>query len=339
MKAATLVYIYGDEAYLVDRALREVEAEALPGGDSGLNREVFEATTAQPAVVLSAARTLPFLGNRRLVLVKGADQWPADAWQRLTPYLEAPNPSTCLVFVAQTLDRRTRTGKLLEKVARVVECRRPAERDLSSWAEEMAKEAGVRLAPRLIRALVLRVGPDLQLLWQEVQKLRAFAGEGGKLEEEDLESLVGVSRGTTVFALCDALGERELGPCLRTMRRLLEVGEPAPRILFMLVRHFRSLWIARDLLAGGGRPDPRAAAGRLGVPPFAAEAILRQARKWREEELKDAFRAFLASDLSLKTGGGDGVLEGLLLRMCRSGNETRPGESRGASDRRGRLRQ
>ena len=334
MKAAPVVYVHGDEPYLVDRALREIEQEALPGGASDFNREVFEAPEAQTSSVLSAARTLPFLGGRRFVLVKGAHAWPAEAWERLIPYLEAPNPSTCLVFVAERLDRRTRAGKILEKAARVVECPRPAERELLPWASRMAEEEGLRLPTRVLQSLVLRVGPDLQMLWQEVQKLRAFAGEGGDVAEEDLEALVGVSRGTTVFVLCNALGQRELASAVQTLRQLLEMGEPPVRVLFMVVRHFRSLWVARELLDRGGRIDARAAAPKLGVPPFVAETILRQAKGWEEEELKSAFRAFLKADLSLKTGGRAEVMDGLVLRLCGSADRSRHQATREAKESR-----
>ncbi|MBI5441563.1 MAG: DNA polymerase III subunit delta [Deltaproteobacteria bacterium] len=316
--AAPVVYIYGDETFLVDRALRAIEAEVLAGGASDFNRELFEAPEAPVSKVVAAAKTLPFLGGRRLVLVRNAHLWSAEAWQPLLPYLESPNPSTCLVLVAAELDRRTRHGKALEKLARVVECRHPADRELARWASDLLKEAGIEASRDVAQTLALRVGTDLQLLSREIEKLRAFAGERGRVSAEDVEKLVSESRGTTVFALCDALGRRELAPAARTLRRLTELGEPAVRLLYMIVRHFRSLWIGRELLRKhGGRVDGRSAAPALGVPPFVAENLLRQAKGWKEEELEAAFKAFLRADLALKTGSGKEVLDRLVLELCR----------------------
>ncbi len=317
MKAAPLVYIYGDEPHRIDQALARVEAEALSGGEAGLNREVFTAPEADPAQVLNAARTVPFLAAKRLLIVRNAHRWPAEAWKTLLPYLESPSPSTCLVFVAERLDRRTKAGKLLASRARLVACQRPREAELPGLAEGMARELGLRLDPRLIQALVLRVGPDLGLLHHELDKLRAFAGEGGRLTLEDVEELVGESRTTTVFALCDALGQRRLAEAVGALRRLLGLGEPPVRLLYMIVRHFRHLWMARELLDKGGRVDRKAAASALGVHPFVAGKALEQARGWPQGELREAFARFLRADLVLKRGGGPEVLESLVTHLCR----------------------
>jgi len=331
--AAPVVCILGDESLLVDRALAEVREEALAGGDPGLNSQTFEAPAATTAEVVNAAKTLPFLGGRRLVVVRSAERWPAEAWKALIPYLEAPNPSTCLVFVAGQLDKRLTATKVLLKRARVVDCVRPKERDLPGWARRLAKEAGLRVDDRILDALVLRVGPDLQLLAREVEKLRIFAGEGGQVALEDVEALVGETRATTVFVFCDALGSKDLAKALAGLHKLLHLGEPAPRLLFMVVRHFRHLWVGRELLDRGGRPDSRAAASAMGVPPFAADNVLRQARGWEEEDLRQAFGEFVRVDLALKSGAGDEVLEKLVLDLAGPRNEARPGLGRGASRR------
>jgi DNA polymerase-3 subunit delta len=330
VNAPPLVCLTGDEAYLIDRALAEIEVEALDASDPGLNRQVFDGRDASPAGVASAAKTLPFLGTRRLIIVRNAHLWTAAQWKALVPYLESPNPSTCLVFVAAELDRRVAAAKLLTRVARVVECRKPKERDMMGWARKLAREANLSLSPHLLHALVLRVGPDLQLLSREIEKLRVFAGTEGEVSEADVETLVGDARGTTVFALCDALGQHDLAAAVRALRKLLELSEPPAKILMMIVRHFRQLWIATELLAKERRPNAAAAASLMGVPPFAAAKVLEQAWGWDEMALRDAFERFLRADLSIKTGGAEDVLDGLVFALCSSPRAKRPGRDRGA---------
>lgn len=329
MSAQPLVYIYGTDPLLIDRAWREVEAEALAGGDPSLNREVFEAPAAGAGDVAAAARTLPFLGGQRLVVVRDAHRWSADEWKPLLPYLEKPNSSTCLLFVAEQLDRRNKAGKLLAAHARLVECRSPKDHELPGWIQRLAKEAGLRLAPRIVEALTLRVGPDLQVLHQEIAKLRLVAAADGSVTEEDVESLVGENKGTTVFVFCDALGTRELSAALKGLRRLLQMGEPPVKLLFMVARHLRHLWIGWDMQQRG-RVDRGAAAKALGVPPFAVERLLTQAANWDAESLRGAYMETLRADLALKSGGGVEVLESLVLHLCAANTNARPGRSRGA---------
>jgi DNA polymerase-3 subunit delta len=331
VSAAPLVYVYGDEPLLMDRACAKVEAAALAGGDPSLNRQVFEAPGAKAGEVLAAARTLPFLGERRLVVVRDAHRWSADEWRPLLPYLEQPNPSTCLLFVAEQLDRRNKAGKLLSKVARLVACRSPREGELPGWIQRLAREAGLHLQPRVVQSLALRVGPDLQVLHQEIAKLRLVAAADGSVSDEDLEALVGESRGTTVFAFCDALGARDLAGALKGLRRLLQMGEAPVKLLFMVVRHLRHLWLGWELRQGG-RVDRKQAAQAMGVPPFAVEGILKQAGNWGATDLEGAFAAALRADLALKSGGGVEVLQELVLNLCGPNENARSGSSRGARE-------
>ncbi len=329
MSAAPVVCVLGDEPFLVDRALAALEAEVLAGAaDPGLSREAFTAPAATAASVRSAAETLPFLGGRKLVIVRDAHRWTADQWKPLLPYLEAPNPSTCLVLVAEKLDRRLKAGKAVLAAAQVVACDRPRDAELAGWVRRLAGEHGLDLDPRVVQALVLRVGPDLQLLAREVEKLRAFAGDGGSVCLEDVEALVGESRATTVFALCDALGERRMDRALGALRRLLALGEPPVRLLYMIARHFRHLRAARDLADGPGRAGPKQAAKVLGVPPFVARNVLQQAGRWERADLDGVLLRLVRADLALKSGGGREVLEQLVLGLC-DPQTKRPSRGRG----------
>lgn len=336
MSGAPVVYVWGDEAFLVDRALREIEAEVLPGGGADFNRELFEAPDASASAVVNAAKTLPFLGGRKLVLVKGAHLWSADAWQPLLPYIEAPNPTTCLVLVAATLDRRLKAGKLIEKKARLVACKKPEDREMAGWVQRLTHEAGLRLGPGGAQGLAYRVGPDLQLLAQEVEKLKVFAGESGVVSAQDIEVLVGQARGASIFVFCDALGRRDLGLAMRTLRRLLELGEPPVKVVFMVHRHFRNLLAVRALTEGGGRVDRAVIAKAVGVPPFAAENLVTQAGGWTLDALKDVFSQLVAADLSLKSGGATEVLDGLVLSLSGKPAAAVPGFREQKSPGRGR---
>jgi DNA polymerase-3 subunit delta len=198
----------------------------------------------------------------------------------------------------------------------VVECPHPSDAKLPEWIKQLADEAALKLDPGVVQSLILRVGPDLQLLWREILKLQAYAGEDRRVAVDDVETLVGESRGTTVFVLCDALGERKLGLALQALKRLLQLGEPPVLLLYMIVRHFRILWKAHELAGEGSRAAPGAAAQRLGVPPFAVKRSTDQARNWDDKTLEDAFLRFIRADIELKSGGGAEVLHRLVIDLC-----------------------
>lgn len=317
MKAVPLVCVWGDETYLKDRAVAEVEAEALQGGDRSLNRQVFEAPAAKPEDVINAANTLPFLGPRRLIIVKDADRWQADHWKAFSEYFKAPSQSTCLLFIANQLDKRFSAVKTLVKNGRIVECRKPREGELHGWAVKMFQQAGLKPDGQVLRSLVLRVGPDLEVMSREVEKLRLFAGEGGQITAEDVEALVGGTRATNVFAFCDALGRRDANTALAALSSLLLLGEPAVKIIYMAARHFRMLWIASEIMNSTRGFDRKTAASAMKVQPFLVDNLMKQAKLWNESTLRKAFALLLSADQALKSSGGEKSAEAFVLRLCR----------------------
>ncbi len=313
MNASPVELIHGEESFLVDRELRQIEEACKVQGPEDLNREAFDAAETAPSRVTSSARTMPFMGERRLIIVKNADKWSVDQWETLTDYAENPNPSSCVVLVVPSVDKRRAWWKKLSKSANVRQCSRPPDNQLHGWIKKLANEAGLKPGPEVIRAIELRVGSDLQLIWREVLKLQAFAGEDGSLDAEDVRVLVAESKGHSVFVFCDAVGDRNLKEALRGLRRLQELGEAPLKILFMIARHFRILWKAKAVAGKGGRQ----AAKTLGLPDFVAKKAMRQSSKWDEAQLDWVFARMLGTDLDMKSGGGAEVLEKFVMDLCR----------------------
>lgn len=314
--ASPVVLIYGEESFLVDRELVQIEKACGLSGPEDMNRQVFDASDTEPSTVISASRTLPFMAEKRLHIVKNAALWKVEQWDRILAYAEKPNPSTSLVLVAETVDKRRVWFKGLKKSARVVECSHPADAGLPRWIGEMAAEAGLNLGSRVSQSLILRVGPDLQHLWREILKLQAYAGEDGHVSVEDVETLVGESRGASVFTFCDGLGERDLKKSMGALTKLLDLGEAPLKLLFMITRHFRMLWKAWELSETSGHVNPGHAAKVLGCPPFAAKRALAQAKRWREAELQTALALFMEADIQLKSGGATEVVQRLVIELC-----------------------
>lgn len=315
MSSSPVVFIHGEESFLADRELRSIEAACGITSPEDMNRQVFDASEKDPAEIISSAKTMPFLGTGKLIIVKNAGSFSASQWETFTRYLEHPNPSTTLVFVIEKVDKRLGFFKTLKKYSREVECKPPADSELPGWASRMAREAGLDLDPRVAQSLVMRVGNDLQLLWREILKLRSFAGDK-RLTVEDVEQLVGESRGTTVFALTDAIGVRDLRTAMGALRKLLELGEPPVLLVYMIARNFRLLAKARHLKDGGQRLSPGEVASKMGAAPFVARKAMDQAVNWPTEQIEKAFRALLMADMELKSGGGEEVVERLVIDLC-----------------------
>src|SRR5262249_21363028 len=133
------------------------------------------------ASLVDAARTLPMMAPRRLVLVLQAEtlltpkresEAAARALERLEEILQAPEKEATLVLVAASIDRRSRMFKLLQKVATIVECGVIADAaDAERWIRNRVAAGGADIDPAAARALAQRAGPDVRRLRGEVDRL------------------------------------------------------------------------------------------------------------------------------------------------------------------------
>lgn len=125
------------------------------------------------------------------------------------------------------------------------------------------------------------------------------------------------TRQHTVFELIDAVGAGDQAAALSLLSGILAAREPALRLLAMLSRHVRQLWVTRDLL-GGGRPSPAEVAQAAGVPPFVAGKLMDQARRLSPGRLAGMHELVFKADRTLKTSKIDEArhMEALVLRLC-----------------------
>jgi DNA polymerase III subunit delta len=317
---APVVLVVGPEVTLRDAALAELRERVLADAPRDFNEDRFDlgASGFDALAIVAAARTLPVLARARLVLVRGAGEKRAEKFLdgALVDYLESPLETTCLVLEAESVDKRQKWVKRVAKIGQVIECAgpsRPAE--VRRWIEARLAQRGMKPASGASSALFDLVGPDLDRLALEIEKLSLYVGERGELTVDDVGELVGQLRARAVYELCDAIGERRLANALRMVAELCDQGQPALALVGALANHFRKLLRAREL-----RPlEASEVQRKLGIHPFAAEKLVEQARRFDLRRLKACLDAVRRTDFALKGGvpiGARLALERLVLAVC-----------------------
>lgn len=311
--------IFGDEDFLVGQVVaRFLQAPAFAQNPS-LNIERFYAGDAVPARVLESARTLPFLGSRRLVLVRDIHLYKAKQLSEFIDYLGDPTPSTCVLFAGRGLDSRTKFGKTLKAKAKVHIFGKMYPRQLAPWLRERAKLRGKTLAPAAAERLADLAGLGLGALDGELEKCSLYVGERGQITLEDLRAVTGQGRLYSIFDFTDALASGDLARALSAWDQLNALSEPAVRVLAMVVRLIRQILQARAILDQGG--DERAVLGALRIPPSAARTLLTRARRESSGKLAQRLSQILEADLALKSSLGSDkvIMERLVMDMCGDG--------------------
>lgn len=335
----------GEEPYLRLQALRQLH-EAM-GDDSEFNIEQFIADGSNPEEYITAAMTLPFLGDRRLIIVRNilrAGQ-PADALGPLFDQLsKVPEPNTLLFVADDELgddDKQRRLATVRKAwettIAKLGGKTVQFESDDSSVKKnlkEHAGQSGKALTPKAMDLLVEMTGGNLSRALAELDKLVLYVGDDEQISEAAVKSVVMPSREWNVFKLVGAAVEGNSGEALRQLETLIEGSgkiEDAvfSRIFPTLSRQLRLIWQARLCVEARCRPSnaPVEVLRMFPTSPnlpkerdWIQNMALRQAQTLDLDRLSMWMGSIAQTDATLKGLGSaidaKGALEMLVLQMA-----------------------
>ncbi len=323
--------LLGEERFLVDEASRRLKEVACAGGVPGLNDDRFTAGEVPAATVIAAAKMIPMMGARRFVLVRSVDRWeregdggaasakrdpPLDA---LAAYAADPNPMSVLVLCADKLHGQRRIVTLAKKSGFLVACDAVPKQRLAEWVVRRSRAHGHAISGAVADHLVDLVGGELGPLAEALTRLGLYVGEGAAITDDAVTTMIAPIRPGSVWALTDALSDRDLRKALRVLSEvpLRSKGDALPLLgtITSTVRKLAKLDVA--LQAG----EPLAtAAQQAGVPPFRAAGTKEALRRLPPGTLERWLLLLARADVDLKGGtklSERAVIESLVLALCR----------------------
>ncbi len=264
---------------------------------------VFDLAEESVNELVQVARTLPWIGPRRWIYAKNAQQ--ADA-KPLIPYLQKPSERTVLVLEVE----RAPAG--WPPVTRI----EPTENfDVIRWLARKVDHEGYQAEIGALETLVDIVGEDLQLLESELEKQLLCCYQRKLITVESVRDMALDGRQYGVFALGDAIAEGDSKEALRILAKLYESGMKAPLVLATLYSTFRRLLVAVEML---NRRKPFAEVLRQ-TNIWSYKGRERDVRKYREKDLRHILLQIYASDRACKSTGTDEKthLERVVVDTCR----------------------
>ena len=303
----------GAEPLLRDDALEAIESVVLGAGPRDFNLDRLEVGKASPGRLEEALASLPILSDRRLVVLRepeGRGGKLDAAWGGVIEswLARVEEPATSVLVIACTkVDKRNKWVKAFRNPAALVECEAPKKaRDLAEFLAGEASRQGVVLEPAAASLLADRVGPQLLLLRQEIEKASLLAGPGEVVTRKHVELAVSAVAEEPIWDLTDAIGQGRVADAVDLLARLLSQGAAPPAILGALASHFRRL-----VRVGHGES--------VGGPPFVVRKLEQQARRYPARRLVICLRAIHRADVELKGGSvmrPERALEQLVLGLA-----------------------
>ena len=333
--------LVGDEAFFRKRC-RDAILEHLVAPDSR-DFSVFEFDLGETSLseVLDRIRTPSLMAPFQVFFVRGVKVLfgrgsNAEKIGAIEAYCKNPNPDALLVFVADHIsipadarrmemtdkDRYQKIREDLGPFCGIVELARVEEGQAVRWIGEYCATRGVKMDADGARELTDALGADMMMISNELEKLILYAGEKKKITLGDVETMVLAAKQRSLYELTDAISAKDRVRALEVLDALLSAGEgeeAAIGNLYMLAKTFRQMLVILERNVRDQRMLWAALWQGFRVPPFAADDIIRQARRYKSKrELTRAIRLVAKADLALRSNppGKRLILEQLILDLA-----------------------
>jgi DNA polymerase III subunit delta len=333
--------LIGDEVFFRDRCRAAVLQHLVVPEMRDFSVNDLDLAETSITEILDRARTpslmapfqVFFIRNVKLLYGRGSHQAELDA---IEAYCKNPNPAALLIFVADHIsipadvrrmemtdrDRYDRIRETLGEFCGIVELARVDEGDGMRWVIDTAAQQNVEIEQDAARELIDSLGADMMLVSNELEKLILFVGEKKRITLGDVETMVLAAKQRSLYELTDAISAHDRPRALETLQAILSSGDgedAAIGHLYMLARTFRQMLVVLEKNVRESRAIWQVLWQGFRVPPFAADDLIRQARRYKSRrDLTRALRLVARADAALRSNPPSKrlILEQLVLELA-----------------------
>ena len=333
--------LIGDEVFFRDRCRAAVVQHLISPELREFSLYDLDLSDVSVTEILDRAQTPSLMAPFQVFFIRGVKNLYSrgshkEEFAAIEAYCKDPNPNALLIFVAdhisipadtrrmemQDKDRYERIRETLGDFCGIIEMGRVDEGDGIRWVMESAQARGVKIEQDAARELVDSLGSDMMLIGNELEKLVLYVGEKKRITIGDVEIMVLSAKQRSLYELTDAISAKDRTRALAVMDAMLSTGdgdEAAIGHLYMLAKTFRQMLVILEKNVRDSRAIWQALWQGFRVPPFAADDLIRQARRYKSRrELTRALRLIARADLALRSNPVSKrmVLENLVLDLA-----------------------
>lgn len=325
-----MIYLlYGEDAFSIGEALKALKSQVEPLYLRDVNTTIINASDASFEAVTSACSTVPFLAERRLVIVESllskferqrppqtrgsatrkTDSVALGKWSELSRYISKMPESTDLVFVDARVSNSNTLMRSIQPHAKILNFPLPNPSQLKEWILKRASVEGLKMEPRAVEAMAQMIGPELRVIASELTKLALYR-PNMLIRYSDVLDLVSYTKEVNIFAAVDAIIEGRSNVAIELVRKLIQLGNSPTYLLSMLARQVRLLILAKELRRKGVAHSELGQ--RIGLTGYPMRKTVEQEKRFSLQTLMKIHQNLITSDLNMKTSS---VADELVLEV------------------------
>lgn len=289
--------ICGDEDYL-RKQYRDRMKEALVG-DDGMNYSYYEGKGISVKELIDLGETLPFFGERRLIVVENSGFFTSSQ-DELASYLKEMPESTCFLFVEKEVDKRNKLYKAVSSLGYTAQMGAPDERTLMRWIVGLLRTQQRGMTEQTLRYFLERIDTDMENIRRELDKLVVYTDGQVEITKEDIDAICTVHTESQIFDMVKVIAEKNQRKALQLYYDLITQKEPPMKILYWITRQFNQLYQIKDLQSKG-YPD-HIIAERMGIRDFIVRKNKVLCQSYSLTELRKIMEICVEREGDVKTG-------------------------------------
>lgn len=310
-KFAPVYLLTGEENYYIDQVSDFFEKEVVAADFRDFDQTVVYGRDTDMTAVVSLAKRFPMMSPIQLVLVKEAQD--IRDWEPLAEYLEHPQPQTLLVFCYRhkKMDKRTKVYKAISAKGIVYEKDKMRDYEVPDWIARVVSQQGYQITQKGAVLIAESLGNDLGKIVNELSKVYISLPKGSVINEEVIETNIGISKDYNVFELQNAIGRRDIAQCTRIVNYMAAntKDNPIQMLLPLLYGYFIKVMLFHQ------EPDKKKAMAVMKVNPYFMKDYETAARNYTLGKLASCIGYLYDTDLRSKGVRNSGtVSDGELLK-------------------------
>lgn len=268
--------------------------------------------------IVNACETMPFMGERKVVLVYRAtflqekcDSTGTKIYNELKKYISDMPPYTILVMYYLCKDKRDKPNKNkkltpIEKYFPVVFCDKLKKDKFIKKVADIFKEKEKSIGRTELAYFCDKVQNNFDIIKREIDKLISYS-EGRDIKKSDIDILISSSNEEDIFDLVELIASRKIDKAIDIMKEILYKSDQHMLIISAVEKHFARLYEIKIGMSQGKRVQNFMSEYRL--PQFVCEKLMTQSSRFTEKQLCELVKLCVTSETKMKSSGADKNME------------------------------
>ena len=295
---------YGIEKYLIEEEIKKLSTDI---NELNIIKYNLEEVTLKD--IIEDACTVSLFNDKKLIIVENAyiftgtvnKKLPIQDNKILEEYFNHINPDSDIIFIVEKdkIDTRKKITTLMKEKGVIKEFNKVL--NLNNFIIDKFKP--YKISNSLIKIFLDRVGSHLDIINNEIEKIKVYKGNDLEITEKDINNLTIKNIDMDIFKLIDNILNKNKEEAIECLEEMMKYGEEPLALIIMLANQFRIMYQAKILVKKGY--SERDIASLLEIHEYRVKKALEKARMYNEKIILDNLEKLANLDYDIKSGNID----------------------------------